>query len=65
MPRQCPECRSITRDDIGYCPACACQLPGDRVSSGATRSWQYLAAAMAAGSIAASIAYFWRFVLQP
>ena len=60
MPKQCPECRTVTADDIGYCPACACQLKLDEDSTRLTRMWQYGAVAVAIGSIAASIIHFVR-----
>lgn len=60
MPKQCPECRTVTADDIGFCPACACHLKGDPSSESERRLWQYAAVAAAAGSLAASILHFWR-----
>ncbi len=60
MPKQCPECRSVTDDDIGYCPGCAYRLADKPDSSRLKQLWQYLAVAAATGSVAASIAYLWQ-----
>lgn len=60
MPKQCPECRTVTTDDIGYCPGCASPLKLEPDSTRMARTWQYAAAAVAVGSIAASILHFLR-----
>jgi len=60
MPKECPECRTITDDDIGYCPACACQLKLKPDSVRLVRLWQYAAVAAAIGSVAASALHFLR-----
>ena len=60
MPKQCPECSTVTTDEIGYCPACAHQL--NAASEDWTQSprlWQYAAAAAAVGTLAASLLHFW------
>jgi RNA polymerase subunit RPABC4/transcription elongation factor Spt4 len=57
MPKQCPECKSITTDEIGYCPACGFQLAGC-ASSSLIERWRYMAVAVASGSVAATILYF-------
>jgi len=59
MPKQCPECASVTQDDLGYCPACACALPV--ASSRLGKLWQSLAVLAASLGVAgAAIFYFWR-----
>jgi len=60
MPKHCPECSTVTDDDIGYCPACACQLKHDPDSVRPVRRWQYAAVAAAIGSVAASALHFLR-----
>lgn len=57
MPKQCPDCRSIAQDDIGYCGAC-----GSRVMEYRTPSfWPRLAVLAAAmGGIIASVLAFWK-----
>jgi len=60
MPKQCPECRTVTEDDIGYCPGCACRLADRPEPSRLKQLWQYIVVAAATGSVAASIAYFWQ-----
>ena len=60
MPKQCPECRTVTADDIGYCPACACQLKVGPDSESEKRLWRYAAVAVAIGSLVASILHFLR-----
>lgn len=57
MPKQCPECKSITTDEIGYCPACGFQLAA--YVSSPVELWQFMAVAIASGSIAATILYYW------
>ncbi|HLG99336.1 MAG TPA: hypothetical protein VKX49_23700 [Bryobacteraceae bacterium] len=65
MPKQCPECRSIASEDIGFCPACACQLGtgGDPWQS--ARQWQQMAAGIALGAVAGTMLYFWWVALHP
>ncbi len=60
MPKHCPECRTVTDDDIGYCPACAHQLQLEPDSVRLVRMWQYAAVAAAIGSVAASALHFLR-----
>jgi hypothetical protein len=59
MPKQCPDCRSVAQDDIGYCPACARRL-GDLLEPRPfMQFWQYVAVGAATASIFTSIAYYW------
>ena len=60
MPKQCPECASITQNDLGYCPSCACKLHAEP-STRTGKVWQFLAVFVAGISAAgAAIFYFWR-----
>jgi hypothetical protein len=59
MAKQCPECRSVADDDLGYCGACGRRFTQKRPTL--VRSmWQYALAFAAAGGIAASILSFLR-----
>ena len=60
MPKQCPECRSVADDDIGYCPGCACKLGNAPAQSRFKQLWQFIAVAAATGSVAAGVAYLWQ-----
>jgi hypothetical protein len=59
MPKQCPDCRTIAEDDIGYCPGCARPLGDLMEPSGFKQFWQYIAIGAAAASVVTSFAYYW------
>ncbi|MBZ5609935.1 MAG: hypothetical protein LAP38_16870 [Acidobacteriia bacterium] len=60
MAKQCPDCRSVAEDDIGYCGACGCQLPRTRQTSSRSSVWQYVAVVAAVGGAGASILFLLR-----
>ena len=59
MRKQCPECGTVTRDDVAYCPACACEFAPDPGFMDNVRGWQHAAGAIAAATLAATMLYFW------
>jgi len=60
MPKQCPECRTLADDDVGYCPGCAFSME-DVPASRFAELWRSLALVAASLSIAGAAAfYFWR-----
>jgi len=60
MAKQCPDCRTVTQDDIGYCPACGGGLANTSQPARLSRALPLLAALAATGSIAASLLYIWQ-----
>ena len=55
MAKQCPECYTVSGDDLGYCDACGCELTGRGVHASV---WQYLAIAVAVAAGFAVTALF-------
>ena len=59
MAKQCPECSTITTDDIGYCPGCAYRLGDASAFMHDLRRWRYVAAAIAISTVVFSVLQFW------
>jgi len=58
MAKQCPECSTITTDDIGYCPGCAYQLGDTPAFLHELGRWRYVAAAVAVATVTFSILHY-------
>ncbi len=43
MPKQCPECKSVSEDDISYCGACGSKLPNGLSLIARSPLWQFVA----------------------